>query len=326
MSGDAFVSTFSCNETKLVARDGAAAPGASFAPASGSMAVTEVLVLEFLVSFDDGDDTVTVVAEGPDGAPLGRFELELDGSQGVVVRTFDGSGAPVVERVVQSSSGAIGPLRVDAMDRLYGFGSILDDAQGERTLTFSTLSGSSEAMEVYAVGRAPDGTVEAFGSGRELPLGFARSMTSATLVYVSQNHRFMDQTYVLEGGAVVLSQPMGEILSVAPFTLINPVGGSPYMRLGMVNLTGLGDTSGTHSATVTATVRAPVVSIIECTAPRVLLASEHLGAWGSAWAKELKRAGVSADALTSSSGFMALSLPGTWFVELTEAQAELRLS
>jgi hypothetical protein len=77
---------------------------------------------------------------------------------------------------------------------------------------------------------------------------------------------------------------------------------------------------------VTATVRAPVVSIVECTAPRVLLASEHLDAWGSAWAKELKRVGVAEDASTSDSGFMAVSLPGTWFVELTEAQAELRLS
>lgn len=327
VADEAFFSSLSCDTTNLVARDGAAAPGATFATASGSMVVEDVLVLEFLVTsyvYDSmvGAVTTSVTAAGPDGTTLGTFQLVLDNSA-ATVRTLDGDGALVVEQVVQQTSGQIDSLRVDVMNRIYGFASLLEDAQGERTLTFSSGTG---AVTVYSVGRADDGTLVTKGTGRALPPGFARSVNSASLVYTSHNHRFMDQTYALEGGAIVLSQDAGDFLTVVPFRLVNPAAGTPYLSLDLISITGTGDTSGTHRATVSVVVRAPVHSLVECVEPRVLVTSEYQGGWATAWQHELTRAGLGTAPLNPTAEFLAVSLPGTWFVELTEVRAELRVS
>lgn len=326
VADNAFFSSLSCDTTNLVARDGAAAPGATFATANESMAVDEVLVLEFLVtSYDPGEEspvTTSVAAAGPDGSTLGTFQLVLDQST-ATVRTLDGDGALVVEQVIQQTGGPIDSLRVDVMDRIYGFASLLEDAQGERTLTFSSSTGS---VTVYSVGRAADGTIVTKGSGRALSPGFARSVNSASLVYTSHNHRFMDQTYALEGGAVVLSQDAGDFLTVVPFRIVNPSAGTPHLDLNLINITGTGDTTGTHRATVSVVVRVPVLSIVECAEPRVLITSEYQGGWATAWQDELTRAGLGTAPLNPTAEFLAVSLPGTWFVELTEVRAELRVS
>lgn len=328
ISPRAFSAEISCESTRLVARDGAAAPGASFDAASGTFTASEILVLEMRVSsytFDAGDNTASIAATAESGASLGTFEFRLDdAADAAIVRTLDGATNLVAERVVQVGTG--GPpsqivlLRIDALDPIYGFSGLLEDTQGDRTLTFST---TSAAVEVYAVGRSEEGTLITKGSGRDLGAGFARSVDSASLVYQSRNHRFMDQEYALEGGAVVLSQSTGDYLTVAPFRLETSATANDFLGLTLLNLTGTGDTVGTHRATVSATVRPPLVSIVECTEPRVLVTSEYQGGWAAAWETELRSAGLDTTGLTTSPDFLSVSLSGTWFIEITEAKAQL---
>jgi hypothetical protein len=323
-----FYSNFLCDAPKVLARNGQAAPGGTYAPfgAGATFPFQTLMVLDLRISgysfgpgTDDGTVTVTV-----DGSTIATLRIALAASDhSLKVTTRDAASTIVYEQILESGLGSTVPsYTINALTPGYGLSSLLSESQGPFDLTTSSTSGS---LSLYALYWKEDGTLGQAGSGRVLPAAFQRSVNPASLVYRAANNRFMDQEYSLEGGALVLGQDEGEHLTLSPFS-IRSTPTSRLLHLSMINLTGSGYATGSHRATLTTTIREPVASTLECTDPTILLSSEYPIAWHAAWSDALVSAGLSETQAQRSNELVAVRLTGTWTVLLDEARVAVRIS
>lgn len=322
-----FYSNFLCDDPKLLARNGQATPGGTYASfGAAAFPFQSLLVLDLRIvgyTFGAGDDTGTVtIARG--GTPVASLTVTLVGaSQSIRVTTRDIASNVVYDQTLAAGVGASIPsYTINALTPAYGVPSLLAESQGPFALA---STGTSAPFQAYALYWREDGTLGILGAGRPLPTAFQRSVNPASLVYRAANHRFLDQVYSYEGAALVLGQESGEHLSLAPFSL-TATGSERLLRFSMVNLTGTGYATGSHRATLTMTIREPVSSTLTCTDPTLLMSSEYPIAWHGAWSDALSRGGLGETQAVRSGDLVTVRLAGTWTVLLDEARVAVRIA
>lgn len=340
---NAFFANFHCPIPKLLARNGNAAPGGTSVALGGpgttldSLVALELRLTAYTFVVDPVPTNEVARIEVNSGTNLvARFEMVLVAEENphrVHVTVIDSTGFnKVYDQPFLIDPPTLVSLQINVLDPTYGFSSLIADAASPLTLS----SVGPGAASLYAVYWKTDGTLRTLGTGRDVPGGFQRTLLPSTLIYRSSNSEFMDQTYSLEGGGIVLSQANGEYLNLAPFS-ITKNGGNPILRLSLVNFTGTGQVSGSHRATVSLSVRAPTTSIVQCTAPLVppppadppppqlIFKSEYPVAWHATWTDALSGAGLDPARASLSDGVVRVNLEGTWTVLLSEARVTVRV-
>lgn len=328
---DSFFVNFLCEGAKLIARDGAASPGATFAPLGGSpIEFVSPIAMDikigpytFSTAVPPGDDTATFIVTSQ-GNPVATLRVTLVvSSKSIKITTYDAANRIVVDEFIETGLGpTVEAYTINALLDRYGFRSLLDDVQG--TLNMASIA-TTPGVQAYFVYWKADDTIGVLGQGRDLPFGFQRTVTPATIEYQSSNNRFVQQTYALEGGAVVLHQVYGEYLSLAPFS-IHRGGGQSLLRFTLINVTGEGQVSGSHDAAVFASVTNPTVSIVECSPPTILLSTAYPYAWNATWVDALTTAGLPESQVVLAGTLVNVRLTGTWIVILEEARVNVRLA
>lgn len=103
---------------------------------------------------------------------------------------------------------------VNGLDPLYSFDQILESAEKPMTLTFSEEGANAAFIVAYekAVG---NGLSVLQGAGRDVP-GYEKTLQTGPIRFTSQNNWFLDQTYTIEHGAVILEQSDGAVFRVDP--------------------------------------------------------------------------------------------------------------
>ncbi len=326
-----FFANFLCGAPRLIARDGQAAPGGSFVNLTRppTTNISELIVLDLKVtSYSFGGSDLATLKFKANSNPGATLELRLqDGS--IRVRTYEGdniTGNLVLDQAVQTGLTSVEMFVIQGLDPAYGFSTMLANAQGPFTIETSSTTSQVEAYGVY---RTMIGTIGQLGSGRDLASGFQRTVNPAALVFEPRNSKFIDQTYSMEGGAVVLAQETGQYLNLIPFSLtVDPNLGpeNDLLTLSLVDLTGAGQVSGSHRVTVSVSVRGPTSSLLECTNPTLLVSSEYPFAWHSAWSDALVNAGLNETWARLSGELLTVRLEGTWNVLLEEARVVVRLT
>ncbi|MBI2078938.1 MAG: hypothetical protein HYT80_11310 [Euryarchaeota archaeon] len=327
MEPGSFFANFLCEGPRVIARDGHASPGSSFVALGGapvefqSLPVAQLSIDSY--TFGATDDTATLaITSGGNAVATVTFTL-VSSTTSIRVTTYDGASRVVVDQPVATNLGAtIDSFVLDALDPAFGFASLLADSQGPFLLTSTT---TTAAVQFYGAFWTEDGTLDVEGEGRDLPLGFQRTVNPSALVFRSSNAQFLEQTYSLEGGAVVLAQERGQYLSLAPFS-ITTAAGQNLLRLSLLNLTGEGQVAGSHRATISATVTDPTISILECTPPTILVSSAYPEAWYATWTDALSAAGLAESQATLLDELVEVRLTGTWIVVLEEAHVNVRIS
>ncbi len=146
-----------------------------------------------------------------------------------------------------------------------------------------------------------------------------RTIRMGTIEYSSENAYFVDQTYVYEGGAVILTQSQGQAVISAPALSIqnDTTGGDPthMVSLGMVDVTGLaGKTSVSGYGTYSIKTNYSSMQEQEYIASNITItiATKHVAAWYRYLNNTLTRAnlGASSYTLTNTSSAVALTLHG----------------
>lgn len=327
---DSFFANFLCQDAKLIARDGAASPGATFEPLGGDpIEFLSPIAMDVKIgpyTFQPPANHTATFAVTSEGNPVATLLITLVGygsSNAIKITTYDSANRIIVDEFIETGLGdSVDAYTINALLDRYGFRSLLDDAQGRLNLTSSTTTAGVQAYMVY---RTADDTIGVLGQGRDLPFGFQRTVTPATIEYQSSNNRFVQQTYALEGGAVVLHQVHGEYLSLAPFS-IHRGGGQSLLRFTLINVTGEGQVSGSHDAAVFASVTHPTVSIVECSPPTLLLSTAYPYAWHAAWTDALATAGLSETQAVLAGSLVNVRLTGPWIIILEEARVNVRLA
>ncbi|HLE47361.1 MAG TPA: hypothetical protein VI818_03615 [Candidatus Thermoplasmatota archaeon] len=328
MEPDAFFENFLCEAPRVIARDNHASPGATFAALGGpDIDFASLHVLELKIeayTFAPGtDDTASLIVSAGGNAVATLVVTLVGDAEAIKVTTYDAASQVVVDQYVQTTLGAtLDRYTFDALDSRWGFASLIGDSEGPFELLTST---STTAIEFYAGYWNEDGTFAAEGDGRDLPFGFQRTLNPSALVFRSSNAQFLQQTYAIEGGAVVLSQDNGQVLEGPPFSIVSE-GGRNLLRLTLLNMTGEGQVAGSHRATVTTAISQPTLSILECSPASILVSSTYNDAWLLAWQQALRDAGLAETAATINGSTLQVQLAGTWTVVLQEAHVDIRIS
>lgn len=103
---------------------------------------------------------------------------------------------------------------INALDELYAFDQMLENAEKPLTLTFSEEGANAEFLIAYEEA-AGDGLSVLQGAGKDVP-GYAKQFASGPIVFQSENNWFLDQAYEIEQGAIILEQSDGAVFRVDP--------------------------------------------------------------------------------------------------------------
>lgn len=171
------------------------------------------------------------------------------------------------------------------------------------------------------------------------PNGNIASITKmGTIEYSSENAYFVDQTYVYEGGAVILNQSQGQAVISAPsFSIQNVTRGGDAMHLcslGLVDVNGLaGKTSVSGYGTYSIKTNYSTMEEHEYIASTIYLnvTTSHVAAWQRYMNNTLSRAGIgpSSFTITNTTNTVTVALhgpmtDGTYDIKLTTTRTNIR--
>lgn len=183
-------------------------------------------------------------------------------------------------------------LYVDLLEQKFQLSQVLAAAQAPSTLTLNRNNLNADYTASYTAINPGGGSTQVGGGGSLVP-GFARRVTSGAVVFEARNQRFVDQSFILEHGAVILAQPEGDVMYVPPSFDVTQVAGVVDIRWVLPAVQG---SSSTLSGPATATVylEPAVPASFLATMPRldVTLTTQHGSVWAQYWTSTLQSAGL----------------------------------
>lgn len=184
---------------------------------------------------------------------------------------------------------------LDMLDPEFRFNSLLAGASAPFKVvwTIKTLTPSEYAMTYTKYDSTSGGEVVVGGGGGILLTNYLATKTSGRLVFETTNRQLVDQTWILENGALVIDQSEGRIFKVEPSFSAQLVGNKTLLTVVVPSLTGGSATlmgQGTVTVTTTRTLREMYVA----DAPRyeVKVTTDFPTMWKKFWDAELEAAGL----------------------------------
>jgi hypothetical protein len=296
----------STTQARVLSIDGQAifAGGETWTGVASGQTVTNVGAIQNLrlrianpASWSTGD-SVNVALTNATGAYAGKIVISnIDhGSQYTLrVETFARSSSTVPISITELLFEKKNPPSYQYLDLLqdnFVFRQVLAASQAPSTLTLNRNNLNVDYTMGYIAINPSGGGTQVGGAGTIVP-NFSRSFLSGSLAVDAHNQRYVPQTYVLEHGAVILSQPDGDVMHVAPSFSASVVAGIVDVRWVLPAMNGVSTTlSGPSSATIALQPTTPTSFI--ATMPRldVRVATEHGAVWAQHWTSVLQAAGL----------------------------------
>lgn len=259
------------------------------------------------VSAADGGDSVSVRVLGSDAGFQGEVTYRVEQAQGpdqaqVIAEVENSDHDAVFAQTIASIPEAQTNYEIDVMDHLVAFDHILETASKPMRIVFidNIADVSAERAMTYRVRDQANGTtvVEPGGGMTEEPL--IHTYEGGVLRYDGRNSFFVDQTYRVEHGALLLQQGDRSTLKAGPHASSGLVSAQPLddrfkAGFGIPLLSGH-DQSVAGSSTVSVTTETVRRTSVSALAPEASL--NVTTAAPSAWEKWMHRhyadAGLSA--------------------------------
>jgi hypothetical protein len=183
-------------------------------------------------------------------------------------------------------------IYIDLLEKRYQFDQVLASSTAPSTLTLNRNNLNADYTAAYTQVTPSGGSTQVGGSGR-LVAPFAQTLPSGRLILASHNQRYVDQTYVVEHGAVILAQSDGAAMFVPPSMAVRLVGGIVDVRWIVPGIQGTPTTlSGPATASLSMAPGSPATFL--ATLPRldVTLSTQHGTVWAQYWTTLLQGAGL----------------------------------
>jgi len=87
---------------------------------------------------------------------------------------------------------------------------------GSDKLPYFVTGWSLGKVDIFDVDRADTEKIVVFPPPNDIPDEYVSGIPLTYIKYISENTEFVDQTYLLQGGAIILNQSTGEVMKVPP--------------------------------------------------------------------------------------------------------------
>jgi len=305
-------------------------------PASGTLGGIEILAaLQVRLTTTVGDSAEAwVQAAASDGTDTITARVRHVGSGGseacagaaLEVRVT-GAGPPTSTILHCGVGTDLTDQVVDVLDPRVPFAGALARLDPPLDLTFTSGTAGPGGPTVSAHYAArwsdADGRLRVAGDGESDP-GFTLDRAGGLVVFRPQNREFVEQAVAWEGGAVIVAQPDGMNVAVAPGFTLGKDGTTGFLEWTFVDLDGSGSVQGTGTAQVSVTHVATSETVLSADSAVFTLVSPHAEAWRAFLGTQVAAAG--ADATVGGTGDTATLTLGSstdWLlrVRLVSAQA-----
>lgn len=243
-------------------------------------------------------DSVNLVVTNATGAYAGKIvvtNFDHGDSYSLRFETFARSSPTIPVTITEDTFDKKSPPTYQYVDLLrqdLQFRQVLALSTAPLTVTLNRNNLNVDYTAAYTVVNAGGGSTQVGGGGVLIP-GFSRSLSSGILRIQSNNQHFIDQTYTVEHGAVILSQPDGASMYIPPTFEARLIAGVTDLRWVLPAIQGSGMTlSGPATATLAMTPGTPQSFL--ATMPRldVTLTTAHGAVWAQYWSNVLQAAGL----------------------------------
>lgn len=296
----------SANRLRIFELDGAGAGAADeeWIDISGQDDVTSVATVKHLrlrideVGGTEGagpsdGDRITITLTDADGDFVGDFRVmqrREPPDNFIEVRTRNADGTVVVNQPMGFfGTQLVSPYWVWVNDPGLLFDQVMAAADKPMTITLTEAGLEGEYTITYDALQGND-TVPVVGGGIVVA-PFRQDHTGGTLTYQATNTFYVDQEWTLENGALILEQPDGAVLRVAPRFRATVVGNQTALTVHVPTL--VGDRAGIGGdGTLTVGLEATDHRSFVGAAPRfsVNVTTDHPALWAAFWTQRLNDA------------------------------------
>lgn len=243
-------------------------------------------------------NSVTLSVLGPGGAYAGKF----------VVRNIDHGATYTYEHQTFSSQSQTTPISImqesynkqtpppyhyiDLLRSEFLFTDVLRAAPTPFGLELARQGMEADYTAAYSV-LASGGTTQVGNVGLIVP-NFQLDMAAGSLQLTSRNQQFPAQAYILEHGAVIVSQADGTVMAIAPQFTVSVIAGQVNLAWVAPALTGTSTAvAGPTQASVTFEATGERIDLV-ATAARISLTlpTAYASTWTQYWSETLQRAGL----------------------------------
>lgn len=243
-------------------------------------------------------DSISVHLTNATGAYAGKMvvtNIDHGTTYSLRFETFAASSPTIPVTITEEAFNKNSPPTYQYIDLLrqdFQFRQVLALAQAPSALTLERNNLDVDYTAAYTVVNAGGGSTQVGGGGTLVP-DFARRILSGSLVVASRNQQYADQTYVVEHGAVILAQPDGAVMYVAPSMSVNVVAGVVDVRWVVPGVQGVATTvSGPATATVNLNPGTPASFVASMPILNVALTTLYGDVWAQHWTTLLQSAGL----------------------------------
>lgn len=243
-------------------------------------------------------DSVSLVVTNATGAYAGKIIVtNFDHGDSYTLRfeTFARSSPTIPVTITEDNFDKKSPPTYQYIDLLrqdLQFKQVLGLATTPMTVTLNRNNLNVDYTAAYTVVNAGGGSTQV-GSGGVLVPNFSRMVASGILEVQSNNQRFVDQTYTVEHGAVILSQPDGAHMYIPPTFQARLIAGVTDIRWVLPAIQGSGLTlSGPATATLGLAPGTPQSFVASMPRLDVTLNTAHGPVWAQHWSTVLQSAGL----------------------------------
>lgn len=328
----------SSSEMLVTHQDGRSLVGANevWRPLSGNTSLTSVSSLEHLrlrltslSSADDGDQVVLTLVDA-DGQWAGEMRISVVAQPvgfDLRARVLDAQGTTLHDQPVASGlQGTHAPYWLDPL----ASGLPLRHALAAATAPYELHMETSGLDVHYAAAyrqSVSGGSILAGGTGVPTP-SWNAGHHGGTLLFEGRNARFVDQTFILENGALILDQGGDSVMLVPPVFHAARVGTAVSLTVSLPSLAGdAGSIAG--ASLVGLSTNTLQQAALEGSAPDLTMSvqTRHAGLWADLWRDRLDAVpglveGMHYD-ITTTASQATLTLDG--FGGATERDIHLRL-
>lgn len=184
-------------------------------------------------------------------------------------------------------------LYIDLLRPDLEFRDVILAASAPYTATEATNGLTAYYTMTYDV-QTGGGTTTVGGTGRAVN-GYALALPSGAIVYTSQNQRYPPQTYTLEHGAVILQQPEGSVMMLAPQFTVSKVAGQTNVNWVVPGLSGSAAAIGGSQRLAAMNIEPTGARIAaQGTAPKLsfTITTSYGSVWTQYWTTVMQQAGL----------------------------------
>ena len=293
--------------------------GAPDAAIAGTVLADVVTLRGLAVAFDTTGvqplDSAYVAASATDGTTTVTIQATHFGSSttcmGSEVRITLTLPSGVSEQPILCGVGdALTGYRVNFIDPFFGFKNALADLAPGYSITLTDgVTGQPGATSVGVVSAVwLDSNTQAQVLGSGIPSTFAVEHIGERVQHHAEYQQYVPRDVSWEAGAIVVSQPDGQVVHSAPSFAMSRSGATGFLRWSITQLDAVGEFDGGTAATVQATHTSTTSIVLGVTGGSFTLDGPNGAAWRSFFEDQITFSGVPGATVTGADNEATINL------------------